>query len=423
MQCGILNIGDEILAGKILNTNAFDLASRLTALGHEVAFALTWPDNIETLAEGLGALIEGRWSPACPKVDLLLVTGGLGPTQDDITRDAIARYLQVPLALHREAAEWLAARLHTQADSLPDAQLRQAILPEGVAALRNTQGTACGLDFTAHGVRVMVFPGVPSELEAMARMHVEPLLLGDTVLVRRLLWTMLSESKQRACLEGWAAPSPFQFSSLPNERGVVISLQACVPTVDADAQQLRLDAAMEELIARLPLESIVDENGLDLPQAVVRHLTDAGETLSVAESCTGGGLGFLITEVPGSSRVFREGYLTYSNEAKAGLLGVSKEVLAEHGAVSEAVVLAMARGCLLRSNASWALAISGIAGPDGGTPEKPVGTVWIAVAKRGGAAHAKCLSLKGTRNSVRWRSAYQALYLLILAQKGHIENL
>ncbi len=434
MQCGIVNIGDEILAGKILNTNAFDLASRLTALGHHVAYAITWPDEIESLATGLRLLLPPRrgqtseWPditslPASPlpAVELLILTGGLGPTHDDITREAIAAYLGVGLKLHVEAMQWLAERLGKSPEALPDGQMRQVILPEGVRALRNPQGTACGLHFEAGSCQVFVFPGVPYELEAMMRLHLEPMLQGDSVLLRQLLWTFgLGESKQREYLAGWQPPAPFRFSSLPNERGVVLSLQASVPKVEAEALGLALQKAHVDLMSRLPAETLVDVEGRDLGEAVIHALTEAGETVSVAESCTGGGLGFLITEVPGSSRVFREGFLTYSNEAKVNLLGVDKALLAEHGAVSEPVAMAMARGCVLRTGSTWALAITGIAGPDGGTVEKPVGTVFIAVAHRDGGMAAKKLQLKGTRNRIRWFSAYFALNWLRLAQKGHL---
>lgn len=421
MRCGILNIGDEILAGKILNTNAFDLASRLTALGHDIAYAITWPDQIDTLAAGFAALVDrGGSEPAWPKIDLLLVTGGLGPTLDDITRDAIAQWLGVPLQQNAEATAWLAERLKTAPADLGTGQLRQVFLPAGTTPLRNVLGTACGLGYKRQDVQVMVFPGVPSELEVMSRQHLEPLLQGGSVLLRRLIWTFLSESKQSDFLRGWAPPAPFQFSSLPNERGVVISLQACVPAQEAAAQEAKLQTAISNLLARLPAEAVIDTEGRDLPAAMVHALSEAGETVAVAESCTGGALGFLLTEVPGSSRIFKQGFLTYSNEAKRELLGVPAALLAEHGAVSEATALAMARGCQLRADSTWALAITGIAGPDGGTAEKPVGTVHIAVARRGGEALSKVFHFKGARNRIRWQSAFNALNLLRLAQKGHV---
>jgi nicotinamide-nucleotide amidase len=431
MQCGIVNIGDEILAGKILNTNAFDIASRLTALGHEVAYALSWPDDIALLASGLNLLLLGEDSTCLvpsaalanlwPKVDLLVVTGGLGPTHDDLTRDAVAAYLGVPMVQNPEATLWLAERLGKTVAELPESQLRQVILPVGVEPLRNPQGTACGLRFSVGKTTVYVFPGVPYELEAMMRLHVEPVLLADHVLLRRLIWTFgLSESKQREYLNHWVPAAPFRFSSLPNERGVVLSLQASVPKTEAALLEVTLKQSCGELLARLPQETVVHSEGLDLPQAVFAALSEAGETLSVAESCTGGGLGFLITEVPGSSLVFRQGFLTYSNAAKVELLGVDPALLAEYGAVSEQVAQAMARGCVLRSGTTWAVAITGIAGPDGGSLDKPVGCVFIAVAHREGGMAFRKLQFKGTRNRIRWQSAYVALNLLRLVQKGHV---
>jgi PncC family amidohydrolase len=163
----------------------------------------------------------------------------------------------------------------------------------------------------------------------------------------------------------------------------------------------------------------VDAGGLALPEAVVSALKAKRATISVAESCTGGGLGFLLTETSGSSDVFRQGYLTYSNQAKIDLLGVDSGTLSVHGAVSEATALAMARGCLERSGADFAAAITGVAGPAGGTPEKPVGTVWIAVASQD-RAHARLVKLRGDRNLIRWRSAYWALNQLRLLITGQL---
>jgi len=420
MQCGIVNIGDEILAGKILNTNAFDLAGRLTSLGHDVAYALTLPDDIPVIASGLRDLLDHAGPrSAFPAVDLIILTGGLGPTLDDITREAVAAYLGCGLAYREEAAAWLSERLGMRSEELPAGQRRQVVLPEAAEPLRNPQGTACGLRFQAGTAQVLVFPGVPSELEAMARLHLEPMLAAGRLLLRRFIWTFgLSESKQGEFLADWSPPAPFRFSSLPNERGVVISLQAAVSESEADPLRSVLDKACAEVISRLPAEFVVDgESDRDLPQSVVHHLQAAGETLSLAESCTGGALGFLITEVPGSSKVFREGYLTYSNEAKSSLLGVTSGLLAEFGAVSAPVAKAMALGCQRRSGATWGLAITGIAGPDGGTPEKPVGTVFIGLAHREGGTAVKALNLKGTRNRIRWFSAYWALNVLRLAQK------
>jgi PncC family amidohydrolase len=200
---------------------------------------------------------------------------------------------------------------------------------------------------------------------------------------------------------------------------VHLGLSVLCSPAEREQRAAELDAAWASMLAAIPRESLVDAGGLSLPEAVVSALKAKGATVSVAESCTGGGLGFLITETSGSSEVFRQGYLTYSNQAKTDLLGVDPAILAAHGAVSEATALAMARGCRERSGADFAAAVTGVAGPTGGTPEKSVGTVWIAVASKE-RAHARLVKLRGDRNSIRWRSAYWALNQLRLLISGQL---
>jgi PncC family amidohydrolase len=246
----------------------------------------------------------------------------------------------------------------------------------------------------------------------MVRLHVLPGLAGDSILCEKKAWTWgWSEGSQRQAFAALALPAGFRFSSLPQERGVHLGLSVLCSPAERDRRVAELESAWSALLAAIPPESLVDAGGLALPEAVVSALKAKGATVSVAESCTGGGLGFLITETSGSSDVFRQGYLTYSNQAKTELLGVDPGVLSAHGAVSEATALAMARGCLERSGADYAAAITGVAGPNGGSPEKPVGTVWI---------HARLVSLRGDRNSIRWRSAYWALNQLRLLITGKL---
>ncbi len=424
MRIGVINIGDELLGGKILNTNQFDLSRIVSPMGHAVAFSLVVADDEADIGRALEWAAGGH-APA--PVDLLILTGGLGPTRDDLTRQAVAAWLGKPLRESPEALAWLeefigglAAFAGRPKPALGEGQRNQAFVPDGTRPLRNPAGTACGFAFEAHGIPAYSFPGVPAELDAMFRLHVLPGLAGDSILLEKKAWTWgWSEGAQREAFASLAWPAGFRFSSLPQERGVHLGLSVLCAPAERERRAAELESAWASLLAAIPRESLVDAGGLSLPEAVVAALKAKGATVSVAESCTGGGLGFLLTETSGSSEVFRQGYLTYSNQAKIDLLGVDPAILTAHGAVSEATALAMARGCRERSGADFAAAITGVAGPTGGTPEKPVGTVWIGVASQE-RVHARLVKLRGDRNSIRWRSAYWTLNQLRLLLSGQL---
>lgn len=418
MRIGIINIGDELLSGKIVNTNQYDLARILIPLGHDISFNLVIGDEEDALARTL----EWIAGPGCFfRPELLILTGGLGPTRDDRTRNAVAGYLGRPVVEHPEALDWLRGilRLDPSAE-LAWGQRIQAAVPEGCSPLRNPAGTACGFRFQVGGIPACAFPGVPAELDAMVRLHLLPGFQADQVLLERALWTWgWSEGAQRQAFAGLVFPDEFRFSSLPGIKGVRLTLSClCAPSLREECG-VRLDLLWQDMIRVIPPEAIIDTEGLPLPEAVLKMLSAQGSTVSVAESCTGGGLGFLLTETSGSSAVFHRGFLTYSNQAKTDLLGVEPGILERHGAVSEETALAMAKGCLERSGAAYAVAITGIAGPDGGSPEKPVGTVWIGVASNG-LAVARLYKFRGDRNTIRWRSAYSALNQLRLLLSGQL---
>ncbi len=436
MRVGLLNIGDELLAGKILNTNARDLGLWLGELGHELVFMETIPDGVEALVGTLRHHLEGPSGQPDPSghataaascdllIDMLIVSGGLGPTHDDFTREALAAYLNVPLERNAEATRWLAAFLRIEPEAIGAGQATQLLVPQGVTPLHNTAGTACGLHFEKNGCGVFVFPGVPREFRMLFDGYCRPLLgRRDAALLRRRAVTYgLSESRQRDFLRDFKLPEGFRFSSLPNATGVTLALETFAPTSpSSETERLQgvLDAAWEDLLGRLPQECIVNRDGTPLVPTVVDLLRRNGATVSVAESCTGGLVGHLLTGVPGSSAVFERGFLTYSDAAKHDLLGVPLEVLHTHGAVSEETARAMARGCLTAARSDYAISVTGIAGPDGGTPEKPVGLVYVAVASARGAQTVECARFLfrqdriGNRN-LSAHSAINQLRLLIL---------
>ncbi len=415
MRIGIVNIGDELLSGKILNSNQFDLSRMLAPLGHEIPFGIVIGDDARAVAGALEWAAGGRAGERGePRVDVLVLTGGLGPTRDDLTREAVASFLRRKVAEDPNALAWLCAFLGKTAPDLPAGQRIQAGVPEGTEPLRNPVGTACGFRFSSHGMRVYVFPGVPSELKAMAGLYLLPELPQDRVLLEKSLWTFgWSESSQGQAFSGLDLGEPFRFSSLPDEKGVRLSLSCLVTAADRENRAAELEALWGKVVQAIPGEAVIDADGASLTEAVQKLLSARKATVSVAESCTGGGLGALLTDLPGSSEVFQKGFLTYSNQAKTDLLGVDPEILKTHGAVSEATALAMVRGCLARSGADYGCAITGIAGPGGGTPEKPVGTVWISVGTRN-AALARRFQFRGHRAAVRSRSCHTALNLLRL---------
>jgi len=416
MRIGLLNIGDELLLGKTLNTNAFDLAGWLGELGHELVFTLAIEDREDVIAGVLRDVMAGvAGIGALPRCEKLLLTGGLGPTRDDLTRGAVAGFLDVPLEYNSEAEGWLAERLGVKPEAISESQRQQLYVPRGTLPLRNPAGSACGFSFELNGVSLFAFPGVPSEFRAMFDLHCRPSWQrGDAVLMRKRIFTFgLAESRQRELLRGFATPEPFRFSSLPSESGVAIALEAFVANAEVETQKVLLESAWKELLSLLPAESIVDLGGATLPQTVFHLLRERDATVSVAESCTAGAVGYLLTEIPGSSQTFKQGYLTYANEAKTLLLGVKEDLLKSRGAVSEAVALAMANGCREAANTDYAVAITGIAGPEGGTPEKPVGLVYIAVCSQKGA-EVRRFQFRGDRKSIRWSSAYAALNQLRL---------
>jgi nicotinamide-nucleotide amidase len=414
MRIGLINIGDEILAGKILNTNARELARWLGELGHEVAFMLTVADGVQPLVAALRQTLDED-SPALPRCDLLILSGGLGPTHDDLTRDAMAAYLGTELVKSDEAEAWLAEFLRRPVAEIGAGQALQLRVPRGATALRNATGTACGMRFDRKGCAVFAFPGVPREFRALFDAHCRPLLEhdGGRLLRRRAVTFGLPESRQRDALRGFAVPGPFRFSSLPTATGVTIALETFASAAEATHLETRLDAAWNDLLSRLPPECIVDREGSPLPETVFRMLRDRKATVSCAESCTAGLVGYLLTEVPGSSAVFEKGFLTYSNDAKRELLGVPEDVLRTHGAVSEETALAMARGCRAASKSDYAVAVTGIAGPDGGTPEKPVGLVHVAAVSAKGEVCARH-QFREDRDGNRRLSAYAAINQLRL---------
>jgi len=381
MNAEILTVGTELLLGQIVDTNAAFIAERLAAAGIDLYCKTTVGDN--------AARIEAALRQALGRAQVVLCTGGLGPTEDDLTRDVVAKVTGRPLRLAPALLAQIQARFARRGIPMPKNNERQAQVPEGAEVLENPRGTAPGLLLRLPPDRtVILLPGVPAEMRPMLTETVLPRLreayvLKGQIRSRVLRTTGVSESKVDECLgDLWAEPNP-TIALLARSGEIHVRLTA---KAEDEAALTRLLDHREAQV-RERLGDIVfgrDEESLEV--VVGRLLLARGLTLAVAESCTGGLLGHRVTNVPGSSAYFERGVVVYSDRAKTDLLGVPPGLIATKGAVSADVAAAMAEGMRERVRMDLAVAVTGIAGPTGGSPEKPVGLTYIALAHAGGVA-------------------------------------
>jgi len=371
MNAIIITIGDEILMGQILDTNSQYMARRLTEIGVEVIEELSIPDKRDEIYETIDYAMQ--------EADIILVTGGLGPTKDDVTKKVLAEYFGSRLVFHPQAMEWLEELLRGRNLPLNENNRSQAYLPDNCRILRNFKGTASGMWFERGWKSLVSMPGVPFEMEHLMDTYVIPDLkkkYPNLQLEYRMLRVYdVPESQLAEHLENWeeTLEDGVKLAYLPSPGLVKLRITAKGEAVK------RLDTAYESL--KKVLEGMKYTEGEDvLEKQIGNILRKKGVTLATAESCTGGEIAHLITAVPGSSAYFKGAVVSYANEVKVNVLGVKEEDLEQYGAVSEAVVLQMAQGVKKLMKTDYAVSTSGVAGPDGGTPEKPVGTVWIGVA-------------------------------------------
>jgi nicotinamide-nucleotide amidase len=395
----LLCIGTELLLGNILNSNARWLAERLAALGVPHFRQEVVGDNRERVITAVRA--------ACQRSRVLITSGGLGPTPDDLTTEAIAAAFDTPLQERPEVWELIQARLAGRGRPLAASNRRQAWLPQGAEVLPNPTGTAPGMIWSpVAGFTVLTFPGVPSELKAMWLATAEPWLrqagVAEGVFASRLLrfWGV-SESalaEQVSDLLAQDNPTLAPYAGLGE-----VKLRMTARAKDGETAAALL-APLEAELRRRSGQSCYGIDGDSLASVVIEKLRQRGETLAVAESCSGGGLGAALTAVSGASDVFLGGVIAYANAVKQGLLGVDPLDLERWGAVSDPVAQAMALGAKRLTGSDWALAITGVAGPGGGSDQKPVGLVHIAVA-----GPASCRSEAVRFGSSRPRAWIQAL--------------
>ena len=404
----LVTIGDELLLGFTIDTNAAHLARALASIGMHIVQRTTIGDEEEQIARSVREALD--------RTGAVITTGGLGPTSDDITMQSIGGLFGRPMRLDAAHLAWMQERWTRRFNRpLPDANRKQAMLPDGATKLENRHGSAPGVWLEDdQGRWVAMLPGVPREMRGMLADTLLPVLaaraIGGTV-VRSLTLrtTSIAESLLADKIDTMAGgPLDVALAYLPSVAGVDLRLTV-KDRASADAHNV-LESAAARLRGLLE-ESIYGEEETDLAAVVLDLCRTRGLTLGVAESCTGGLLGERLTAIPGSSDVTRGGVIAYHDDIKRDLLGVSESVLLEHGAVSEEVARQMAAGARRVANSSIGVAITGIAGPGGGTDAKPVGTVWIAVDVNGDA-QTRLLRLWGDRDEIRQRSAQWSLDLL-----------
>ena len=415
MRAEILCVGSELLLGQIIDTNAAFIAQQLSRIGVDIHRKQTAGDNVERIAD----CIRGALSRA----DCLIITGGLGPTTDDLTREAIALALDVPLVHHPELEEELRAWFASRDIRPVETMMRQALLPQDALPLPNSAGTAPGvLASTRDGKLIFATPGVPREMRAMMQQSIVPALLermeGERqVIVSRVLRTFgIGESMIAEPLEDilTTATNP-TVAPLIYGKTAEVHLRLTAKAPDEDAAVALLDE-MESRIRARAGEHIFGVDEETLAVVVVRELTKRNQKLAVAESLTGGMLSEMITEVPGASEVFCGGAVTYSDGAKLRVLALTAATLAQNSAVSEAVATDMATGALNLFNADFALSTTGEAGPNAAT-DAPVGTVFCALAfaeENAGDASTRneASRFTGDRETIRTRAAMRALDML-----------
>lgn len=409
MRTELIFTGTELLLGQILNTNARFLAQRLSAMGLDLFYQTTVGDNAGRLAEVLGT--------AMSRADLIIITGGLGPTLDDLTKETVAVTLGLPLALDEPSLAAIEGFFVQRGKTMPEANKKQAMIPEGSRVIPNERGTAPGVWIEKHDKIIILLPGPPVEMQPMFLHRVEPYLdekiTGrQAVIVSRVLkiWGMGESAAEERIIDlvnGQDNPT-IAFLAPLGEVHIRITAKA----VDAD-EAYRMIRPLEEEIRRRLGDFIFGIDNDTMESVVSRMLLDRGLGISLAESCTGGLIAKLLTDMPGSSAYFMYGVVSYSNEAKMKLLGVSGDTLQKYGAVSAETAREMAAGARSIGGTGLSLAVTGIAGPDGGTPEKPVGLVYIGFAA-GETVTARKFLFPGDRDTVRRQTANAALNMIRL---------
>lgn len=406
-RASIICVGNELLNGQTVNSNAAYLGRKLVENSFEVLGCYTIGDDIDSIVKTLRLAADGA--------DVVLVTGGLGPTDDDLTRQGFAKFLGVELELREEILKKINDFFTGRGLEMSANNKIQAYMPAGTKALANNLGTAPGIMAEFEGKLLVAAPGVPSEMKQMFEESVQPVLEkkadGQTVVVRKLKCFGTGESNIAQMLGCLMQRGRNPLINCTVDCGVVTL--HIVATAEDKVQARQMAEKDEKMLAEMLGELVYGIGEQSLADVAAEQLRRQKKTIAVAESCTGGGLAKMLTDVPGASEYFKYGWVTYSNEAKIGELDVPADLIKEYGAVSEQVSQAMAKGAREKAKADFGVGITGIAGPTGGTEQKPVGLVYISVDSPDGCETGRFI-FSHNRRFIRLRTAQTALNMLRL---------
>jgi nicotinamide-nucleotide amidase len=407
-KASIVSIGNELLSGQTISTNASYLGERLLSIGILVISSYTIGDEIDSIVRALNL--------AGSDADIIIATGGLGPTDDDLTRQAFAEFLGSDLQLQEELLDKIQQRFANRNLQMPAKNKIQAYIPAGAKALENNLGTAPGIMAESKSKLFFALPGVPLEMKQMFEESVMPELQkfggGQAIVVRKLKCFGTGESNIAEMLGDLMKRGRNPLINCTAEHGIItLTINA---TAEDKKQAQQMAEKDEKLLRDILREFVYGTGEQSLAEVVGEKLAQQNKTIAVAESCTGGTLAKLLTDIPGASGYFTYGWITYSNDAKISELGVPAELIDKYGAVSEQVAEAMARQARKKADTDISIGITGIAGPDGGTEQKPVGLVYISVDTSNGCETKRFIFPSKSRNSVRLRAAQTALNMVRL---------
>jgi len=407
----ILSIGDELVLGQTVDTNAAWLSERLARRGIGSLMHITVADDRSAIAEALREAIR--------QADLVIATGGLGPTEDDLTRYALADVMEAELALDETALADIQRFFDHISRPMAERNKVQAMCPVGATMLEKPAGTAPGIHAVIHDTPVYSVPGVPREMRALWEKHISPALpteTGRVILTTKINTFGKGESDVAQLLGNLMDRNRNPMVGTTVSEGIVAA-RVRAEYADIDQAQCAMKKTVRQVEAALGAIAF-GRDDTTLAEVVGSLLKAESKTLATAESCTGGLIAKMLTDQPGASLFYHAGWITYANETKHAELQVPMELLDEHGAVSEPVAVAMAEGALRQGEADYAISVTGIAGPDGGTADKPVGTVWFALADSGADTIAVRHIFPGDREHVRLRAAHYALNMVRLRLVG-----
>lgn len=407
MNAEIITIGDEILIGQTIDTNSAWLGKELNQVGISIKQITSIKDSRNEILEALKS--------ASTRADLILITGGLGPTQDDITKSVLCDYFDTELEVNEKVLKTIQDYFKDRGREMLESNNLQASLPKSSTVLPNALGTASGMWFEKEGKVYVSMPGVPYEMKGLMTNEVFPRLKEKfdfpSIIHRTIMTEGIGESFMVELIKEWEASleeEEIKVAYLPSPG--IVKIRLSIFGNDFNSMNERINRKVKELEELIP-NFIYGENDQKLEEVVGEQLLAEKATISTAESCTGGNIAHLLTSISGSSAYFLGSIVSYANEVKVSELGVSESDINNYGAVSRQVVEQMAVGVLNKMKTTYALATSGVAGPEGGTEEKPVGTVWIAVAFKDGVYSKKFLFEKNRARNIR-RASYAALSLL-----------